>query len=110
MLAEFIRLPSRGNRTISSLKVLPDCKNVDGLFPKLEVGKERVEVQEGNKGTESSFDRILSVIERHGELFLFLKKKVRCKLGNSKMTEHVYHISESVSVDMGTDCRRPAFS
>lgn len=48
MLAEFARLPSRGNSNISSLKVLSNYKSTNGLFAELKVGKKK----EGRGGKE----------------------------------------------------------
>lgn len=42
--------------------------------------------------------------------FQFLKKKIRCTLGNGKSYTAVYHISESINVDMGADGRETTFS
>ena len=42
--------------------------------------------------------------------FQFLKKKIRCTLGNGKSYTAVYHISESINVDMGAGGRETTFS
>lgn len=75
MLAEFIRLPSRGKRTISSLKVLPDCKNVDGLLPELKVGESGYKCRRETRGQRVVLIEFYLVIERHAELFLLFEKE-----------------------------------